>query len=542
MAGLSRPLTRAAIAVALTGLLSAGVFATTQASADPISDEGIRVAVDTAGELTGLSAPAGRTLRDGGSGNATEQATAHVFAFADRFGVDPNALVARPATAIPGGTVVRFDQTVDAVPVLGGQLVAVLDESGALTSIHGNLSSNLGLDATPGEKKPDALRGKALKEFADEADVAVKDLAADKPSLAWFDPAIWAGAPSTGDLTLVWSVKVEPHGLIGFGGEVLYDATTGAEVLRMSHKHEATNRVVCDVNSGSVSTSKVCVSKNATRKEGQAPTGNADVDDAYDMFGATADYYAGAFGYDLTANIGSKATGDNVKRLRAIVRACVPGYGCPMENAFWNGKGMTFGTGFASADDVIAHELTHGVTEFTSGLAYSSQSGAINESLSDIFGEYSDLVNGVGNDGAGVRWDLGEDLPASIGAIRDMADPGRFGDPDRVGSADWYTGSSNSSYVHINSGVGNKAAFLMVDGGSFNGQTITGLGLDKAEQIWWRVQNTLTSSATYGELNTVLPQACRALASSGTAGITAADCGQVDKIVLATEMNKTPAG
>src|ERR1043165_6093830 len=122
MAGLSRPGSRAAVAVALTGLLSAGVFATTRASADPLPEEGIRVAVDAAGELTGLSAPAGRTLRDGGSGSATERATDHVFAFAGRFGVDPNALVAKSTTAIPGGTVVRFDQTVDAVPVLGGQL------------------------------------------------------------------------------------------------------------------------------------------------------------------------------------------------------------------------------------------------------------------------------------------------------------------------------------------------------------------------------------------------------------------------------------
>ncbi|HCU52450.1 MAG TPA: peptidase M4 family protein, partial [Micromonosporaceae bacterium] len=213
-----------------------------------------------------------------------------------------------------------------------------------------------------------------------------------------------------------------------------------------------------------------------------------------------------------------------------------------MQNAFWNGKGMTFGTGFASADDVIAHELTHGVTEHTSGLTYSSQSGAINESLSDIFGEFSDLTNGRGNDAAGVRWDMGEDLPASIGTIRSMSDPTRFSDPDKVTSSYWYVGTSNSAYVHINSGVGNKAAFLMTDGGTFNGQTITGLGLAKAAQIWWRAQNTLTSSATYAELNTVLPASCRALVTAGIGGLTSADCAEVDKIVRATEMHIMPRG
>ena len=73
---------------------------------------------------------------------------------------------------------------------------------------------------------------------------------------------------------------------------------------------------------------------------------------------------------------------------------------------------MAYGDGFASADDVVGHELTHGVTEFSSHLFYYFQSGAINESLSDVFGEFVDQTNGAGNDTAGVKWQLGEDLPA----------------------------------------------------------------------------------------------------------------------------------
>lgn len=518
-----RPMMGAAVALAV-----AAAVITTPASADP----GIQTATDAAGRITGISAAAGKTLRGG------QDASGYLRAYARRFGVDAQGFAIERITALPGGAAVRFQQQVGGVPVLGAQLVAVLDDSGDLVSMHGNVSSAARLLAKP-RKKADDVRGLAQRTFAAEAQVAVDELEEAAPQLAWFDPAIWAGKPSQGRVQLVWSVKVEPTELAGWGGEVLFDAQTGAEVLKLSHKNEI-SRAICDANSTYVSSSAMCLSKNAKRVEGGAVSTVVDVNNAYDYFGSTSSFYQSNFSYDLTANVGSTGKGDNVRRLRAIVRACVAGYGCPMENAFWNGKGMTFGTGFASADDVIGHELTHGVTEHTSGLVYSSQSGAINESLSDIFGEFVDLTNGLGNDTAGVRWDMGEDLPASIGVIRSMSDPTRFSDPDKVSSSLWYTGTSNSAYVHINSGVGNKAAFLMVDGGTFNGQTITGLGLAKAAQIWWRAQNTLTSSATYKELNTVLPASCRALVTAGIGGLTSADCAQVDKVVLATEMNLTP--
>ena len=101
----------------------------------------------------------------------------------------------------------------------------------------------------------------------------------------------------------------------------------------------------------------------------------------------------------------------------------------PYPNAAWNGEVMYYGTGFTAGDDVVGHELAHGVTEFTSNLFYYYQSGAINESLSDVFGELVDLTNGRGTDTPAVRWQLGEDLPASIGVIRDMEDPTVFERP-----------------------------------------------------------------------------------------------------------------
>ena len=209
---------------------------------------------------------------------------------------------------------------------------------------------------------------------------------------------------------------------------------------------------------------------------------------------------------------------------------------------------------YASADDVVGHELTHGVTEFTSGLLYYFQSGAINESMSDIFGEFIDQQDGLGTDTAGVKWLLGEDLP--IGAIRDMQDPTASADvaqPDKMTSGLWFPDNSFSDQggVHYNSGVGNKAAYLITDGATFNGQTISGIGIDKTAAIFYRVDRSLlTSGSDYAALADALHQACTDLvgtrpndfsgAPSGSGLITAANCTQVDKTITATEMRLSP--
>jgi Zn-dependent metalloprotease len=193
--------------------------------------------------------------------------------------------------------------------------------------------------------------------------------------------------------------------------------------------------------------------------------------------------------------------------------------------------------GFAMADDVVGHEFTHGVTQYESGLVYQNESGAINESLSDVFGEFIDLTNGAGNDAANVRWLIGEDITgAGGGAIRNMSNPPQFGDPDRIGSPRYYLGGNDNGGVHTNSGVNNKAAYLMVDGATFNSTTVTGIGLEKVARIYYEVQtNILTSGSSYYDLANALRQACTNL--TGPAGITANDCQQVANAITATEMH-----
>ncbi len=306
---------------------------------------------------------------------------------------------------------------------------------------------------------------------------------------------------------------------------VLVDASSGAVVLNVDEIAEGLNRTVCDALN---TTSQVpCVTP--VRSEGGAATGPPDVDLAYDFAGKTYDFYLSRFARDSLDGAGLP--------LNSTVRYCDPVEPCPLQNAFWNGQQMVYGQGYASADDVVAHELTHGVTEFSSHLFYYYQSGAINESLSDIFGEFVDQTDGVDGAGGAVRWQLGEDLP--IGAIRSLSDPPAHGDPDRTGSPLYFGGNSDDGGVHANSGVGNKFAYLLADGATFNGRTVAGLGVEKAARIIYRASQLLTSAADYRVFAAALRLSCTALV--GSSGIVSADCGQVEQAIAATEMDTTPA-
>ena len=231
-----------------------------------------------------------------------------------------------------------------------------------------------------------------------------------------------------------------------------------------------------------------------------------DVNSAFDLSGVTYNFYS-SLGRDSVDNAGLP--------LKSTVMYCDPNQPCPFQNAFWNGSQMVYGAGYANADDVVAHELTHGVTQYTSQLLYYAESGAINESMSDVMGELVDLGSTVsGPDPPSDRWLIGEQLP--IGAIRSMSDPTMFGDPDKMTSP-LYAGSSADSHgVHTNSSVGNKAAFLITDGGTFNGQTIFGLGQAKAALIYYELETTLLGPGSdYLDLFHALPQACTNIIGMG---------------------------
>ncbi len=433
--------------------------------------------------------------------------------------------VMRSESLSDGRSFVHFQQTVGNVPVMGGELIVQVGSGQGIISANGELLPHAKAAATPRIAAGDA-RSRALQAVAKADGLALTDLSASEPALWIYDPAL-LGAPGAQLAQLVWRVEVRAASRSDVDELVLVDALHGGVTLHFNQVETSLDRRIYDnVNDPSAG----LPGKGPVRTEGQGATGIAEVDKAYDYAGDVYNYYQNNFGRDSLDGMGMP--------MIVTVRYCDPSSSCPYANAFWNGQQMAFGQGFVT-DDVMGHEMTHGVTDHESHLFYFMQSGAINESLSDIFGEFIDQTNGRGNDDPSVKWLIGEDLP--IGAIRSMSNPPLYGQPDRMTSsywdcADWATDNGG---VHNNSGVGNKAAYLMVEGGTFNGHTVTGLGLTKTAKIWYEAAtNLLTSGADYSDLSDSLIQACTDLV--GTSGITSADCTQVENVVAATEMNQQP--
>ena len=414
------------------------------------------------------------------SAGTVETARAFLARLGSTFGVADQATELRVTSvsrARAGRSVVRFRQFLDGVPVLGGELLVHLDRAGNLLSMSGEATGAPRSSDAPLVRRTDA-RDAARSAVAKETGVAEGRLHASRPTLWIYDSRI-LGGPGLGVPTLVWRTEVTRRGWQPIDELVLVDARLGSVALRFSQIEHAKNRRVCDANS----TANQVPCTAPVRVEGGAASAIGDANNAYDYSGNTYDFYFTNFGRDSLDDAGMT--------LNSTVRFCPSPGQCPYGNAFWNGQQMVYGAGFAAADDVVGHELTHGVTEFTSHLFYYYQSGAINEAFSDIFGEYVDLTNGAGKDTAAARWLMGEDVPG-LGAIRDMENPPAFGDPDSMTSANYTadTGETDSGGVHSNSGVANKAAFLLTDGATFGGQTVSGLGITKASRSSTRSRPT----------------------------------------------------
>ncbi|MEO9533023.1 MAG: M4 family metallopeptidase [Crocinitomicaceae bacterium] len=166
-------------------------------------------------------------------------------------------------------------------------------------------------------------------------------------------------------------------------------------------------------------------------------------------------------------------------------------YDVQYANAFWDGQRMTYGDGNGTtwnpltALDIAGHEVSHGLTNFTANLVYNAESGALNESFSDIFGTSIENFARPTN----WNWLIGEDIGS---ALRSMQNPNAYGDPDTYFGTNWasLTGGDNGG-VHTNSGVQNFWYYLLVTGGTGTNDigdsyTVSGLGFDEASDIAFR--------------------------------------------------------
>lgn len=219
----------------------------------------------------------------------------------------------------------------------------------------------------------------------------------------------------------------------------------------------------------------------------------------------TYDFYHTVFGRNSVDNAGLALVG--------YVHSNLVAMGYPNNiNAFWNTQAMVYGDGGVSggvtvnpltALDITGHEITHGVTQYTSNLAYNKESGAMNESFSDMMGTSIEFYGKLSS----ANWTIGENIGITL---RSLSNPKLYSQPNTYGGTNWFniTGCSpNSSNdncgVHTNSGVGNYWFYLLAMGGSGNNDlgnsySVNGLGIAEAQAIAFRTFTIyLTSTSAY---------------------------------------------
>ncbi len=241
------------------------------------------------------------------------------------------------------------------------------------------------------------------------------------------------------------------------------------------------------------------------RNEGDPAVAQENADLAYDALGDTLAFYRDLLGRDSINNLG----------LNLIANV---NYGVSYNNAFWDGTRMVFGNGdnvvfqdFTHDIDVPGHELTHGVTQYTAGLEFHDQPGAMNEATSDIFGACID-ARVHGQDASTFNWLIGEGVmaPQLYGeALRSMANPGTAYDNPIMGKDP--QPATMAGYVpggdpHLNSGIINRWFYLMA----------VDLGMDAAARIWYATLQNLWPQAQFSDAASVAALQARILARAGT--------------------------
>ena len=657
------------------------------------------------GKVTFIRTSRGGDLLPGvdasGRAAAVDKASDYLDSYAAAFGADASDLVESRVSHDKVGTTVTYRQEFEGVPVFGSSLRAHLDAQGNLTAVNGELVPVRDVDtdaalsvADAGDRAVSLVKAQPPTDADGHSDT--EGISAKSTDLVIYRQGLVQGLPG-GATSLVYVIEVSNDANVR--DMVFVDADTGKVVNRYSMIHDALDR---ELYEESPETAPVW-------QEGEPFPGtlNADQQALVEATGQSYWLYNNAFGRDSYDGLGATMkTVNNDPRIN-----------CP--NANWNGATTNYCDGVTS-DDVVSHEWGHAYTEYTHGLIYQWQSGALNEAYSDIFGETLDLINGQQDEGEGditakrpdglcskftrgaigatinspaeiagpcagaaaaafgpvfdkdgitadvvvgtdaanpegptttdgcspldngaavngkfvyvdrgtcpfalkienaenagatgivvgdnapdrdpismagvsdlyglmvtqadgteiksvagpvnmtikdvetaekadsYRWLMGEKSDAFGGAIRDMWNPTCYGDPGKVSDAEYHCEGDDSGGVHSNSGVINRGYSFLVDGGTFNGVTIAGIGLTKALAIYYRAMteyqgdisdfpdhaDALSASCTdlTGDpLKELSVEADDSVVSAEV--ISAADCAQVTSMTEALELRVDP--
>lgn len=445
----------------------------------------------------------------------------------------------------------RYQQYYNGVKVSGGEYI-VHERNGRVESINGMFFDGINLSATPALAQNTALEkalahiGARSYKWDSEAEEHHLQEISRNPSSTYRPKGELMIVAANGDILkkemhLVWRFDVyatEPMSR----NYVYVDAQTGAIVDVRNRIHEidvngtantmysGTQNIVCDnFNAGQYRL------REAGRGQGiqtynlanSTNQGNAVdfVNNSSNWTSTTNDDHAA---YD--AHWGAEKTydyywtehnRDGIDGSGMLMVSYVH-YGSNYNNAFWDGTAMSYGDGSGTsggfnpltAIDVCGHEFTHGVTENTANLDYQDESGALNESFSDVFGTSIEFYAKPQS----ANFQIGEQITVNVGsALRSMSNPNQFGDPDCYNGTNWYTGTADNGGVHTNSGVQNYWFYLLCQGASGtndlgNTFNVTSIGMTDAARIAFRNLTVyLVSTSQYMDARTYAIQSAEDL-------------------------------
>lgn len=472
-----------------------------------------------------------------------------------------------------GRTHVHLDQVHRGLPVFGARLVVHMSDQG-ITGLSGVFVDGLDTLPTTPAMSVAALRERAVA-AARKAHPQAAALNIESTRLMVYRSGLLKGVAGENHLAYEAFVRGAPGEAIR--ERVILDANTGGLLNRINEIHTTLNREIytptMDVPPLLTEGSALAPSDPPLVGDIVPSTRTADLptNNLYIFAGGTYALYKNLFGREGYDD-GALPPEEQVQRSVYLVNQ-----NCP--NAYWDGTSTNYCPGF-DADDVVSHEWSHAYTEYTHGLVYQYQSGALNESYSDIFGETYDLVNGIEGplgvtltegeyyENGGSRWVVGEDLSETVAAVllRDMWDPDNFslnvpivGIPaitfapspgSVITSENYYCGTGDGGGVHTNSGVPNHAYAMLVDGKEFNGVTIPAIGMTKAAHIYFHAATHYqTPTTNFAQHADALEQSCQdligaplndVLGNPSTEVIGAADCAAVHLATVAVEFRDSP--
>ncbi len=405
---------------------------------------------------------------------------------------------------------VRMQQTVKGVPVWLGEVLAHYDRDGRMVEVSAIFVPGLqDMDVTPSLSLDDAVAKAKAHLFAARPELASDELGVEKSQLMIY-------APGDQPARLGWHFKLRGLGEHPLRQDMMIDAKDGAVLNAYDDLHTATatatgaggkSRTIEVTQSGGTyqmtdSTRQIrtydaasqqiqglgtlVTSSNPSSWDQTSTRGKGSAVDAHFNAGVVFDFYKKVLNR-------SALDGKGTAMLSTVH------YGAGMDNAFWDGQRMAYGDGsqmfkpLAQSIDVVGHEFTHGVTENESGLVYQTQSGALNESVSDVFGA---IIEHYLQPDDAKNMLMGEEIGLS-GPLRDMKNPASGSQPAHMSKL--VKTSQDNGGVHTNSGIPNNAFYLMTLGGTnptSQTKVAFGLGWDKSTKLWYRANTELLTQGS----------------------------------------------